>query len=82
VGGPIFLEPGEFRPAQEATMITLQIPTMHCSGCARGVTAAIRQVDAAAEVTPDLRGRSVAVQTSAPEVLLRDVLTEAGFAPA
>lgn len=63
-------------------MITLHIPSMHCGGCARGVTAAIRQVDAAAEVTPDLQGRNVAVQTSAPEARLRDALTEAGFAPA
>ena len=58
-------------------MITLHIPNMHCGGCARSVTAAIRQVDAA-----DLQGRTVAVQTSAPEARLRDALTEAGFAPA
>lgn len=63
-------------------MITLHIPNMHCGGCARGITAAIRQVDAAAEVTPDLQGRTVAVQTLAPESRLRGALTEAGFAPA
>lgn len=82
MGSPIFPEPGESRQAQETTMITLHIPNMHCGGCARGVTAAIRQVDASAEVTPDLQGRNVAVETSAPEARLRDALTEAGFAPA
>lgn len=63
-------------------MITFHIPNMNCGGCARGVTSAIRQVDASAEVAPDLQGRSVAVQSSASEARLRDALTAAGFAPA
>lgn len=60
-------------------MITLHLPDMHCGGCARGVTAAIRQVDASAEVAPDLQGRTVAIRSSAPEAQLRAALSEAGF---
>lgn len=63
-------------------MITLQIPNMNCGGCARGVAAAILQVDASAQVEPDLQGRTVAVKSVAPEAQLREALAEAGFAPA
>lgn len=63
-------------------MISLHIPNMNCGGCARGVTSAIREVDAAAEVTPDLPSRTIAVASSASEAALRKALAEAGFAPA
>jgi copper chaperone len=55
---------------------------MHCGGCARGVTAAIRSVDAEAKVEPDLNARTIAVQTKLPEASVREALAEAGFAPA
>jgi len=63
-------------------MLSLHIPNMNCGGCARGVTAAIRAADAAAKVEPDLPARTIAVETTLPEAALREVLTEAGFAPA
>lgn len=63
-------------------MISLHIPNMRCGGCARGVTAAIREVDASARVEPDLDARTISVQTTAAEPLLRKALAEAGFAPA
>lgn len=63
-------------------MISLHIPNMHCGGCARGVTAAIREVDAAARVEPDLDARTITVETTATEPHLRRALAEAGFAPA
>jgi copper chaperone len=62
-------------------MITLHIPNMTCGGCARGVTAAIRQIDATAQVEPDLPGRTVAVRSTEPEARLRQALADAGFAP-
>lgn len=82
VGTPIFRQAGESCLKEEPSMITLHIPNMNCGGCARSVTSAIRQVDASAEVAPDLQGRSVAVRSSASEAKLRQALTEAGFAPA
>jgi copper chaperone len=63
-------------------MLSLHIPNMNCGGCAKGVTAAIRAVDADARVEPDLPARTIAVETSLPETALREALTEAGFTPA
>jgi copper chaperone len=63
-------------------MLNLHIPNMHCGGCSRGVTAAIRSVDADAKVEPDLNARTIAVQTKLPEASVREALAEAGFAPA
>lgn len=63
-------------------MFSLHIPNMNCGGCARSVTAAIRAADADARVDPDLPTRSVDVETTLPETVLREVLAEAGFAAA
>lgn len=63
-------------------MLSLHIPNMNCGGCARGVTAAIRSVDAEARVNPDLPARTVVVETNLPEAAVRAALAEAGFAPA
>ncbi len=48
----------------------------------RGVTAAIRSVDADARVEPDLPARTIAVETKLPEATVRQALAEAGFVPA
>jgi copper chaperone len=58
------------------------IQDMTCGGCVRGVSAAIRSVDPAAEVKADLETRNVEVETQAPRAQLVAALTEAGFAPA
>lgn len=63
-------------------MLTLHIPNMSCGGCVRGVTAAIREIDAQAEVSPDLSARTISLTTCRPEIEVRKILTEAGFAPA
>lgn len=63
-------------------MLSLHIPNMNCGGCAKGVTAAIRAVDATARVEPDLPARMIAVETTLPEAAVRQTLAEAGFAPA
>jgi copper chaperone len=63
-------------------MLSLHIPNMNCGGCARGVTAAIRAVDADARVEPDLPARTIAVETRLPEATVREALAEAGFAAA
>lgn len=63
-------------------MLSLHIPNMNCGGCARGVTATIRSVDAEARVEPDLPALTIAVETTLPETAVREVLAEAGFAPA
>jgi copper chaperone len=63
-------------------MLSLHIPNMNCGGCARGVTAAIRAVDAEARVESDLPARTIAVETRLPEAAVRAALADAGFAPA
>ena len=57
----------------------LHVPDMNCGGCARAVTAAIREVDAGATVEADPPSRMVKVQTSAPAAAIQKVLAEAGF---
>lgn len=61
-------------------MISLHIPNMNCGGCARGVSAAILEVDSMAKVELDLQQKTVAIDTTAPEALLRKALSNAGFA--
>lgn len=58
------------------------IQDMTCGGCVRGVQAAIRSVDPAAEVTSDLDTRQVRVASQVPRETIVAALTEAGFAPA
>ena len=66
----------------EITMIAFHIPNITCGGCARGVAAAIREVDGAAKVEADLNAGFVTVESVAAEAALRKALAEAGFSPA
>lgn len=60
-------------------MLDLDLPGMTCGGCARGVTATIRDLDPAAEVETDVEGRKARIRTTAPEAAVRAALTEAGY---
>ncbi len=62
-------------------MFELSLPSMTCGGCARGVTAAIKSVDPAAEVVTDVPSRTVRVLTSANEAAVRVAVQDAGYAP-
>ena len=62
-------------------MLELTLPGMTCGGCARGVTAAIKAVDPAAEVVTDVPGRTVRVSTTASAAAVKAALDEAGFSP-
>ncbi|MFN3260756.1 MAG: heavy-metal-associated domain-containing protein [Pikeienuella sp.] len=59
-----------------------RIEAMHCGGCARGVTAAIRSVDPAAAVEADPPSRAVTVTTDRPRAAIVAALEAAGFPPA
>lgn len=50
-------------------MLRFRISNMGCGGCAKGVAAALREIDPAAQATFDLDAREVTVATA---------LTEAG----
>ena len=60
-------------------MLELTLPGMTCGGCARGVTAAIKAVDPAAEVVTDVPGRTVRVATSAKPEAIKAAVEEAGY---
>ena len=62
-------------------MLDLTIPDMTCGGCARGVTAAIKAIDPAAELVIDLDSHKVQVKTSASAEAVKAAVVEAGFAP-
>lgn len=55
------------------------IEKMTCGGCAKSVVAAIRSVDAKAEISTDPPNRKVDVTTSASRTELEAVLEEAGY---
>ncbi|SBV37903.1 conserved hypothetical protein [uncultured Stenotrophomonas sp.] len=57
----------------------LQIENMTCGGCARGVTAAIKDVDADAIVEIDLPAKRVRIESAQPAEHFARALDEAGF---
>lgn len=63
-------------------MLDLTLPNMTCGGCARGVTAAIKTIDAEAELRFDLPNRKVQITTKASAEAVARAVTEAGFPPA
>tara|TARA_R110002049_G_scaffold29972_1_gene101848 strand:+ start:17804 stop:17995 length:192 start_codon:yes stop_codon:yes gene_type:complete len=63
-------------------MKTLNLPGMTCGGCARSVTAAIKELDPEATVTADVASRCVTVKTTASDEALRDAVMDAGYNPA
>lgn len=63
-------------------MLELNLPGMTCGGCARGVTAAIKSVDPAAEVVTDVPGRTVRVESSAKPEAIKAAVEEAGYTAA
>lgn len=63
-------------------MKTLNLPGMTCGGCARGVTAAIKELDPSAIVTTDVEARRVTVETTASDADLHKAVMGAGYTPA
>ena len=57
----------------------LHIEGMTCGGCARSVTAAIKDVDPAATVDIDLPGRNVKIESSQPVESFTKALEDVGF---
>lgn len=56
-----------------------RIENMSCGGCAKSVAAAIRSVDAKAEILSDPPNRKVEVTTGASRAEVEAVLEEAGY---
>ncbi len=60
-------------------MVTFKVPDMHCEGCVRSLTGALRDVDAAATIEADLTSRVVRVGSSASPDALAEAMRDAGF---
>lgn len=61
-------------------MIRFRIANMTCGGCAKGVTATLKEIDPAAELRIDLERREVSVDKSiADPAILETALTSAGW---
>ncbi|WP_180178145.1 heavy-metal-associated domain-containing protein [Acinetobacter sp. YH01005] len=58
-----------------------RIDNMTCGGCARSVTATIKDLDENATVTIDVAAKLVDVKSSASAEQLISALTEDGFPP-
>jgi len=57
------------------------VPNMTCGGCARGVTASIKAVDANAVVDINVESKVVEVQSTVAFETIQAALTEDGFPP-
>ncbi|MGA8784884.1 MAG: heavy-metal-associated domain-containing protein [Polaromonas sp.] len=55
------------------------IPDMSCGHCVKVITQTVRQVDPTAQVSIDLPGKKVTVQTTQERAAMAAALTEAGY---
>jgi copper chaperone len=60
-------------------MSVFRVPDMHCDGCVRSVTGAVRDLDDKATVQADLQTRQVRVETTASDEAVAAAIREAGF---
>ena len=60
-------------------MSVFRVPDMHCDGCVRSVTGAVRDLDEKATVQADLQTRQVQVETTASDQAVAEAIQEAGF---
>jgi copper chaperone CopZ len=60
-------------------MLLFRVPDMHCEGCIRSLTGALRDVDPSATLQADLTTKQVQVTSSAPAASLADAMRDAGF---
>lgn len=59
--------------------MNLHIENMTCGGCARSVTATVKDVDPAATIEIDLPGKRVRIASALPAERFAQALDEAGF---
>jgi len=60
-------------------MIVLNVPEMSCGHCVATIEAAVRSIDAGAEIQADLPSRTVRVETTAEGRAVREALAAAGY---
>lgn len=60
-------------------MSQFRVPDIHCDGCIRALTGAVRDLDAAAILSANLETKLVTVETTASDVAVADAIRDAGF---
>lgn len=60
-------------------MSQFRVPDIHCDGCIRALTGAVRDVDATATVRADLETKLVTIATSANDAAVAQAIRDAGF---
>jgi copper chaperone CopZ len=60
-------------------MSVFNVSDMHCDGCVRSLTAAVRDLDGKATLNADLETRQVRVETTAPDEAVAEAMRDAGF---
>jgi copper chaperone len=60
-------------------MPVFRVPEMHCDGCVRALTGAVREVDDQATLQADFDNHEVRVASTAAPAALAEAMREAGF---
>ncbi|WP_320286343.1 heavy-metal-associated domain-containing protein [Mesorhizobium album] len=60
-------------------MLKLKVPEMSCGHCASTIEKAVKSIDPAARVVIDLGSSTVAVNSTAEESAIREVIKSAGY---
>lgn len=60
-------------------MIKFEVPGITCRHCARTITGAVQEIDAAAQVNIDLASKIVAVMSTAEPDRLKTAIENAGY---
>jgi copper chaperone len=60
-------------------MSVFMVPDMHCDGCVKALTGAVRDLDAAAVVQADLATHQVRVDSVVSDAAVADAFRDAGF---
>nr|WP_294554246.1 heavy-metal-associated domain-containing protein [uncultured Rhodopila sp.] len=60
-------------------MSLFHVPDIHCDGCVRALTGAVRDLDDKATLQADLQTKQVRVDTTASDEAVAEAIREAGF---
>lgn len=60
-------------------MARFRIPDIHCDGCIRSLTGAVRDLDSHATLQADLTTKLVRVETTAGDEAVAEAIRDAGF---
>jgi copper chaperone CopZ len=60
-------------------MTQFRVPEIHCEGCVRALTGAVKDLDGTATLQADLETKLVSVTTTASAAAVAEAIRDAGF---